>query len=502
MEECNCKSEKVGIFCNQAGCKKFICLECLCLEHYGHHTLTFTGICNQMLMELEGLSKEKQNQIDKVIKDQLDHCLVKLNHLLDEMFAKLQLSLKEMLSMFMKRTRLSAIQEFITKKANLTATKELTPEVCTLLAKLKASYQKKDYKQLPEYHAQYVELICQIQSNKKKENSISRLKGIIDEDYETVSAAMANLQEQVVQLESKLAMEIPKCGLVFHHSATKELNEYYQTLPPAKPRPYVYYWKADSLYVYFLTQKKIVYGLDYLTEYSFGCCMWKNKIYFSGGGKNEEYYPRTMECEVRDSSSSSRVLADMQKPKCSHTLVAFNGSHVFSLGGFIDRRDNAYCEVYSVEKNKWTAVKPLNEPKAYVIACTFRNRFIYCIGGRGCTSANSIEIYDGLAPEDGWTSKEIVERIDSLTKNNYGEAIQSSNNSLMILSRSTLFDYNVATNKLAKRCDVSAEDLGLEIVPILYKSWIYQIAKRSPKPYIEAFSAIQKKTSTIDIDQQ
>jgi len=454
-----------------------------------------------MINELDNLSREKQNQIDKVIKDQLDQCFDKMNRILDDIFAKLQMSMKETLSTFIQKTRLAAIQEYITNKANLTATKELTPEVIALLNKLKNCHTKKDYKPLPECYAQYIELIYQSQTNKKKENSIARLKNIIEIDYETINSAFKTLHGQVIQLQKKIVKEIPKRGLVFNHSANKELNEYYPTFPPTRPKPYVYYWKADSLYVYFMEQKKVVYGLDYLTEYSFGCCMWKNKIYFSGGGKNEEYYSRTMECEVKESSASAHVLADMQKPKCSHTLVAFNGTHVFSLGGFIERRDNNYCEVYSVEKNQWMPIKPLNEPKAYVIACTFRNRFIYCIGGRGCTSVNSVEIYDGLAPEDGWVSREIAERIDSLTKNNYGEAIQSSCNSLIILSRSTLFDYNVMTNKLQKRGDVSAEDLGLEIVPLMYKSWIYQIAKRSPKPYIEAFSTIQKKTATIDIDQ-
>jgi len=39
MELCECKSDNVGIFCYQAGCNKFICLECLCSYHHGHRTM-------------------------------------------------------------------------------------------------------------------------------------------------------------------------------------------------------------------------------------------------------------------------------------------------------------------------------------------------------------------------------------------------------------------------------------------------------------------------------
>ncbi len=501
MEECRCKSEKVGIFCDQAGCKCFVCLECMCSQHQAHRTLTFSGLCKQMLTELEALVKEKQLQVGRMVKEQLDQCFAKLNVALEESFMKLRMTVQTLLDNFVKSTRLGAIQQFLNDKSNLTATKDHTPEVSALLAKVTTCYNKREYNLLPQHYSQYVDLTHQIQESKKKENSVHRFKGIIESDYETINAALKNFQNMVVQLQQKVVKEIPKSKIVFHPSATKELNEYYLTFPPTKLKPYVYFWKADSLFIYFLTQKKVVYGLDYLTEYSFGCCMWKNKIYFSGGGKSEEYYAKTMECEIRDGSAASRALADMLKPKCSHTLVAFNGGYVFSLGGFIDRRDNNYCEAYNVEKNRWSQIKPLSEPKAYVVACTFLNRYVYCIGGRGCTQMNSIEVYDGLSPEDGWSSHEVAERIDSLTKNNYGAAIQSSIGSIIILSRSTLFDYNVGRNRMAKRCDVNAEDLGLEIVPVLYKSWIYQIAKRSPKPYIEAFSTLQKKTSTIEIDQ-
>ena len=502
MEECRCKTEKVGIFCDQSGCKRFVCLECLCQEHYGHKTLTFTGICRQMVSELEPLADEKPLQVSQIIKEQLDECFAKLNTILREMVARFQASLQTLLNAYINSTRLNAIQQFINKKGNMKSPKEWTPEVCSLLEKLKECGNLKEYNMLPRYHSQYVDLIQQIRYNKIKENSIHRFKDVIEDDFHIISDALKNFQTQMNNLLSRMAKEVPKSTIVFHQNAPKELSEYNSTFPPTLPKPYVYYWKADSLYVYLINQKRIIYGLDYLTDYSFGCCMWKNKIYFSGGGKSEEYYAKTVECEIQENTASSKALAEMLKPKCSHTLVAFNGSHVYSLGGFIDRRDNNFSEVYSVEKNVWQQIRSLIESKAYVIACTFRNRYIYCIGGRGCTPEHSIEIYDALCPEDGWLSKEILERVDILTKNNYGEAIQNSTNSLIILSRSTLFDYNVVTNKFTKRCDVNAEDLGLEIVPLLHKTWIYQIAKRSPKPYIEAFSTLVKKTCVIDIDQQ
>lgn len=190
----------------------------------------------------------------------------------------------------------------------------------------------------------------------------------------------------------------------------------------------------------------------------------------------------------------------MLKQKCSHTLLAFNGRYILSLGGYVERRDSSFCEAYNVEKNKWIQIIPLSEPKAYIIACTFNNRFIYCIGGRGCTQKHTIEILDGLAMEDEWVSVQLMQ-FDMLTKNNYGEAMQISGETIMILSRNGLFVYNTKKDEFNKRCQVNAEDLGLEIVPVLYKSWMYQIAKRSPKPYIEVYSIIQNTTLSLDIEQ-
>lgn len=502
MDQCDCKSDNVGIFCYQAGCNKFICLECLCSFHHGHRTMTFSGVCKKMLLDLEALAKEKQNQIDKIVKDQLDRCFYKLNNMLNDLITRLQVSMKKLLNDFIKRTRLAAINDYICNKSNISSPKELTAELSSLLANLKSSYQKKDYSLLPKYHNEYLELLHQSEINKKKEKGISRLKEIIDTDCKIIIVALQKLKVQTMELEERLIKSIPKSVLVFNPNSNEDLNEYQPAFPPVNSNPYVYYWKADTLYVYFINSKKNTRGMDYLTEYSFGCCMWKNRIYFSGGGKNEEYYAKTTECEIQESNITSRSLADMLKPKCSHTLVVLNGRYIFSLGGFIDGRDSNYCEAYSVDKNKWMAVNPLNEHKAYVIACTFQNRFVYCIGGRGCTVNYSVEIYDGLFPENGWIAKKIVNQIEGLTKNNYGEAIQSSNIEIIILSKNSLLEYNVVTNKLVKRRDVTAEDLGLEIVPIFYNSWIYQIAKRSPKAYIEVYSVIKKTTSAIDIIHQ
>jgi len=54
---------------------------------------------------------------------------------------------------------------------------------------------------------------------------------------------------------------------------------------------------------------------------------------------------------------------------------------VYVFGGNIEGHDLAHSEKYSVERNKWTVLKPMNQYKSGAAATIINSQTIYVVGG-------------------------------------------------------------------------------------------------------------------------
>jgi len=70
----------------------------------------------------------------------------------------------------------------------------------------------------------------------------------------------------------------------------------------------------------------------------------------------------------------------------------YHSTHVISsdvfvvLGGYNNEKRNAYCEEYSIYKNKWTALPSLNNARQGAGTLLLEKKYLYAIGGYGSNS--------------------------------------------------------------------------------------------------------------------
>jgi len=90
----------------------------------------------------------------------------------------------------------------------------------------------------------------------------------------------------------------------------------------------------------------------------------------------------------------------MLQEKSFFAAVAIKGMHIYTFGGYenVEKCQLKSCEVYSIEKDRWTGNEEvqLHEPRSQASACQFDDQTIYVFGGYNKESGTlgSIERYD------------------------------------------------------------------------------------------------------------
>lgn len=101
-----------------------------------------------------------------------------------------------------------------------------------------------------------------------------------------------------------------------------------------------------------------------------------------------------------------------------------------------DKKELNICERYDIFKNEWDFISSLKKARYISIACPYKDRYIYLLGGDFDYDAASteIEIYDTLENEKGWISVFHIDApyYDSVMSFSWIAMRQISENCLMI----------------------------------------------------------------------
>jgi hypothetical protein len=84
----------------------------------------------------------------------------------------------------------------------------------------------------------------------------------------------------------------------------------------------------------------------------------------------------------------------MNKKRLGHSACAVGDFGIVVSGTKID--DASSCEYFDINKNTWTEIARLNQPRHYHSSCSFNGRQIYVFGGaiESGTYLSSIEMLD------------------------------------------------------------------------------------------------------------
>ncbi len=135
----------------------------------------------------------------------------------------------------------------------------------------------------------------------------------------------------------------------------------------------------------------------------------RHKLYVVGGTPGASC---TFEYDLNQLGKSAQFVprADLNLGRRYHALTEVAGQEIFALGGRHNTKTLNECEKYDILADKWICIKPLNERKDGVSACTISNSRIYCVGGwDGKQALGSIEFYEVEQLERGWKMLDFVQ---------------------------------------------------------------------------------------------
>ena len=141
-----------------------------------------------------------------------------------------------------------------------------------------------------------------------------------------------------------------------------------------------------------------------------------NRIFISGGERKQLILN-----DLTELSEHTRKLlprAPMNIPRRNHLLLSL-GPSIYAFGGYNKGQGLlSHCEKYSLLKDFWIDIHPLNHERNFLSGCTFNQRMIYVFGGNLITitaSTDIIEKYDSLkmgswekivvSTKGGWTNR-------------------------------------------------------------------------------------------------
>eukprot|EP00826_Nyctotherus_ovalis_P016353 TRINITY_DN14726_c0_g1_i1.p1 TRINITY_DN14726_c0_g1~~TRINITY_DN14726_c0_g1_i1.p1 ORF type:complete len:323 (-),score=75.50 TRINITY_DN14726_c0_g1_i1:165-1133(-) len=159
--------------------------------------------------------------------------------------------------------------------------------------------------------------------------------------------------------------------------------------------------------------------------------------------------------------------------------------HIYVMGGRNIQHCFSSCERYSISKNKWTLIKPMNVPRDCSSSGVMDCRYIYVVEGRNDTGfVRSIERLDTLDEDAGWELFHVYPNSFPREAKGGCWCVQISASQLLIAGGTRMFDgrdvddvwtFDTKTLELklyGERLPVAAE---LYTPAVLHKGWYYQL---------------------------
>jgi len=215
--------------------------------------------------------------------------------------------------------------------------------------------------------------------NKINSKEVSMIFGVGDSEQQLLETIKKSIS-RIVQYKEFEALE----------ESLKVLNTIYSKAESNK-REYVYglcYKIAEykKLCKYDIINKKLIPT----SIVTYGCTITQigNKVFFSGG---DEPIVNTLNEFIEDTQNIV-VKEPMKYAKFGHKAEPISSIDFVTVGGSDGNSSIAYCEKYSIPKNKWVQLPSLNRARRFPATSFLKNRFLYAIGG--IDSNNEIEMLD------------------------------------------------------------------------------------------------------------
>lgn len=130
------------------------------------------------------------------------------------------------------------------------------------------------------------------------------------------------------------------------------------------------------------------------------------------GGSNDRNSEHTLNDLLAYSIQNGKIVCEekskMMLSRSSHAAtINVYKNELYVAGGYHNGKLTRTCEVYSIAKNEWRSLPPLNEEKCSSSLCVLNGRFLYCFGGlskqeNSAYLLSSIEMLDLDAPNPKW----------------------------------------------------------------------------------------------------
>lgn len=140
----------------------------------------------------------------------------------------------------------------------------------------------------------------------------------------------------------------------------------------------------------------------------FNSILYKDDLYIFGGEQSNSKSDFTYLYNI--SSKKVEKKANMPIKKNAHNSILIN-TYIYSAGGRIktptyDTATNS-CEKYSIIKDIWTCLPPLNHPREGISLICLKDRILYGFGGVAIgvySGEGYLEYMDILEESQGWTA--------------------------------------------------------------------------------------------------
>ena len=198
-------------------------------------------------------------------------------------------------------------------------------------------------------------------------------------------------------------------------------------------------------------------------------CMASNGlIYLTGGSLTGR--SRSDAISFDPTSGHSVELQPMQIARRSHSSLCL-GNTCYVFGGIMDEELTSLCEKYNGDQDSWVSIARMNERRAYLGCCEYRNR-VYIAGG---TEQSSCEILD---PDTESFQLLVISHI-----------VVEGNCSLVPLSDTILFFHGnfrgevcrfwPSNNQVAKEKDMCTGNSWSSCAPVVANGCVYMLRAES-----------------------
>eukprot|EP00826_Nyctotherus_ovalis_P046179 TRINITY_DN5188_c0_g2_i4.p1 TRINITY_DN5188_c0_g2~~TRINITY_DN5188_c0_g2_i4.p1 ORF type:complete len:495 (-),score=79.64 TRINITY_DN5188_c0_g2_i4:88-1497(-) len=271
----------------------------------------------------------------------------------------------------------------------------------------------------------------------------------------------------------------------------------------------------DTIYSKAETQSnKCVYGICYkIAEYkklckfdiknrrlistdvtTYGCTITQigSRIFFTGGDDPVLNVVK----EFIEDTQSVVTKEPMKYAKCGHKAEPISSAEFVTIGGSDGNSSIAYCEKYSVAKNKWELLPSLNRARRFPATSFIKNKLLYAIGG--IDSNNEIEMLE-INEWQNWVTIKLAS--DKLEFDDGPAAFPISPNEIMILcgnDTTTTAIFNLTYNTVRKCTPSAKRDSYYENQVCIFDNAAYIIGEDNG--HIHIYKLASKAFDDIDYE--